>query len=230
LFLKSCGQKEEIQEEARVASTMVKNPHERNYSATLGIMVSEITMVDTTKKDERIEKDAPKTIFTPENVVGKIEVRPAITGDTLLAELPPLWIDTAKYEPAVNTNASDGRSGIMGGLIISMHPEKNNCQLPIGEATLEKKLANVKPSVSAYPNPIKAGNVLTVTLSDGIDYPKGVQMITSGGALISRLQPNFKTKGVFTVPIPAHLNAGTYFVQVVEQNESVKTAKIVIIN
>lgn len=227
LFLKSCGQKEETQGEVLYKPTVENKPDVREYKPTLGIMLPEITPVDTPKKTKvKMQPD-------PTSIVGELQVRKTLISDTTFVVMP-VDDDTLVREckktldtvTIVATNyATKGKLVIQSGAVsvttsATQYSNDSSDSMKLSEET----------KLFTYPNPVQAGHVITVTVPAAKDYPKGVQLISSSGAVISRIQPNFKSKGVFTLPISSNLRAGTYFIQVIAYDGSHKTAKIIVIN
>lgn len=219
LLLKSCGQQTDVMGKALLQERVSKKNDEFPV-ATVGMVLPNITPVDSLPAKKQITPNAVKADVAPVN----IESLTTLMGDTTAGEIR---IDTLTKEgnaplDTVNIVESNCRKNtIMGGLVATRIDVIKDGSISLTETPKQMIEA------LAYPNPINAGGQLTVSLKTNDDIIKQVQLFSSSGALVN-LQPwSFKEKNL-SVMIPSSLTTGVYFVRIVlGKNESV-TVKIIV--
>ena len=222
LFLKACNQRDEVVGKLAVQERMKEQKGEVAF-ATMGMISENIKPADTLPQ---VEKTKPAITIHATTLVGKLEMSAAVMGDTTI--LPATnKIDTAKIESqkpldTVNiTGYSDCyRNIIMGGLSISRGRVVKQ-DLPLTE-TPKQTIEAI-----AYPNPIKAGSQLTVSLKENGKFVKQVQLFSSSGALVNLQGWTVAEKNISAV-VPSSLAAGVYFLRVVSEKNQSSTVKIIV--
>lgn len=227
-FLASCEDRAEVvgklrvvTEQRTVGDTILVPP-----PPVMGMMTEEILPEDSTVKKTASPKE--KLVELSTYTVGELGP-PVIEQCTATVEAPPPG-DTAAKETVpmdtVNVTAypSQSKHYTMGGLMSSVQITKS------WQADLVRPDAMELLEVVAYPNPVRAGGVLTVGLPATADAPTQFQLLSAAGALVNA-QRNLSVKsGSLSVAVPSSLPAGTYFLRLVWTGGRNKTVKIVVLN
>ena len=233
LLLKSCGTKENSKGLAKVEK--VSHTEHEVSMTSIGyimpgqeLMISEITPVDTTVNlaEEKlitqglIIEDATKK----DTVINREADSVAMPIDTLdEAEVEYKQMDTV-----VVTAYSHTTTGkiIMGG-ISSVCTVKN---FEAKQDTVREEIHSSETvTFKVYPNPVKTGSVLTISLEGSDDFPQQIQILSASGQLISQIKQNEKEYAAVTnIQIPSNITAGIYFLQMITKSKQVKTTKIIV--
>ena len=223
LFLKSCGVKQDAKN--KMSFELKASQSKEETVATLGIMMPEITPVDTTNLVE-------EKIVRQGNIMGDIEIdsgtirkmdSAATEVDTSVANADTIFkpMDTVTviaYQTTVER--------IVTGSISSVCVTENN---QTKSDTVKKETLFHGLNFKAYPNPVRAGSLLTISFESTDDFPEQIQILSSSGQLISFRKQNEKEHSFLaSIPIPSSLTAGVYFLQIITKNREVKTTKIIV--
>lgn len=225
LMLKGCGQKNDVTGEPVAKERINKKAADTTF-ATMGMFLQDIKPVDSPSVATKVKKTT--AIDTP-SVVGELHVSGAVMGDT--AALPAVYkIDTVVTESKTSLDTVNvvgyrpcERSVIMGGLSISRSVAVRE-NVPLTE-TPEQKTEAV-----AYPNPVRAGGRVTVSLLSGDDGQKQVQLFSPSGALMKWQEDHLFKNGKLILTVPSSAASGTYFLRIVSQDRPSSTVKIVVLN
>jgi hypothetical protein len=217
LFLKSCGVKDNSQGKIKVESKTFHSP--KLPIATVGIMMPEITPVDTTKLlEEKIVKQGEimGDIAIQKMDSAKIEIDTLVTG-----------IDTvSKPMDSVTVVAYQTKVGVvvMGGISSVCMSESNQ----IVKDTVKDEESVPEINFKVYPNPVSAGSLLNISFEYANDFPKQIQLFSSSGQLVLLEQNKMRNISSNTIQIPSNITAGTYFLQFITKNKQSKTTKVIV--
>lgn len=227
LLLKSCGERQATMGVTQARTTAVDKDIKGNPIATLGYIMPQITAVDTMKKNT-----TSQPIKFKGDVVGEITPsKEIIKGDTIAVQQPEIIIDSVINEGKTpmdtvvisqTTQYLTGR--ITSGLVSSTCTvnKKEISQIPVHHE---------KFNVLAYPNPVKAGGVLTLSFSDMDNLPEQIQILSTSGAVVANIQQSTsKFSNLTKLTMPSAIPAGIYFVQLISKPGKNKTVKIVVTN
>lgn len=227
LFLKSCTDRQSTLGKIEITAPAKHDRGEQSYT-TVGLMLSEITPVDTAKE---IIQQPVKVEVMPTHTVGMIAPPTPVIGDTIINAFDPVeeTLPPKKscrpFDTVMDTNYTTYQKGeiVTGATSV------------ITTKTLTKDVVNKKEveefdySINAYPNPVKSGGRLTINLPlKGVI--RQIQLVATSGASIP-LASNLATEnGVINVTIPGGLAAGAYYLQIVTNNQKAKTVKLIVLN
>ena len=111
---------------------------------------------------------------------------------------------------------------IAGGIsVMKCRPAKK--EVPVKREEQEKQ--NV--GIVVYPNPVRPGAQLTISLSSEVEGLH-VKLLSSSGALISALQGNSFKGNTVTLSVPPFVIPGMYFLRVMTETNKEQTTKIII--
>jgi len=220
LFLKSCGVKENSVGKVHVESK-VSN---REDVVTLGIMLPEITPVDTEHVEEKI--------ITKGNIIGDIAWIDTIENQKtdsveMQADTAMIITDTAiAYKPmdtVVITTYPPTRCYVTMGAISVVRSMTENRSEPVNKESI------ALPEINLYPNPVHTGGRLNISFKSGDDLPEQIQVLSSSGQWISSIKATIEEHGSSaSVQIPSNLTAGVYFLQIITTNKKVKIKKVIV--
>lgn len=220
LFLKSCGFKEDSKGKIKVESRSNLQLKDKPIGIVGMMMFPEITPVDTSV---RIAEEEEMT-------------KGEIMGGTVISEMPdtsqPIIDSLAEeeivYKPmdtvvvSAFSNTSTGKI-MLGGISVcgveSTEPPDDSSKKEIASTN--------ENNFRVYPNPVRAGSQLTVSVEATDDIPDRIQILSSSGQLISEVRQNEKA-AITNLQIPSNLTAGIYFLQMISKNKQVKTTKVLV--
>jgi hypothetical protein len=218
-LLKSCGMKENTTGKMRVES---KTSDVEEFSvATLGIMIPEITAVDTSA--QVLKED----FVTKGQITGDVEIDQktnsvAMPVDSIVEETEIVYkpMDTVVIQ---SYGATTGKIMLSGAISVcrveTVQQEKDSVQQ---ETNIDNEI-----KFKAYPNPVRAGSLLNLSFESSDDFPEILQIVSSSGQLISQLKQNSKA-AITNIQIPLNLTAGIYFLRLITKNKETKTTKIIV--
>lgn len=82
-------------------------------------------------------------------------------------------------------------------------------------------------SSSIYPNPIKSGDPIHISLINGQNFKGTILIINSIGQIIEKTVLNFE-EGAQNIEIPINLKTGDYFLSITNENTKISTNKITV--
>jgi hypothetical protein len=184
--------------------------------ATVGMILPEIVPYEKpVSKPELIKCDANETVGIVDTV---FESATAI--EDTIREGPLM-------EPVViHTYPTQGKiSVIMGGVSsrksIAYHLEEDS---EMGKSKDDPS----KEKFLAYPNPVYAGSMLTITFPEN-NIPEKIQLLSVSGQLITSIEQDpseFAT--IFNLRIPSQVSSGLYFLRLIGENKILKTIKVIV--
>ena len=219
LFLKSCTQK--TKDIGKIQVEYSGHSQERKTvprMATLGFIVPEITPLDTLRVEQPpvVEKEIREE--ESEKLLKEIYLDKTVDNTDSIKEYPlmdPVKITTSNYGM---TNCV-----IMGGFT-SARVNVVAGAIPL----MEKESTPVKEQFNAYPNPVRAGSLLTISYPEN-EFPERIDLLSSSGQLITSIrQQAAEYATVFNLSIPSSAKAGLYFVRVASKEKVLKTMKLVV--
>lgn len=224
LLLKACGEKGSLQGKVAVESFQNKRAEEK--ALMVGGIFSEIMPVDSLQTPKPpVGSRAEETFIAGELAPSSCRV----VGDTIaVSSVLPEDVTRQEIRPMDTVTVTGYQNHSMGGFMAGGISVVTIDTL-IAEKKVEKETEKEDIQVNAFPNPVRAGSQLTIALASATDAPKQLQLISSGGALIRSLSSNLSKSKSITLPIPAGLAAGTYFVRIVTESQH-STTKIIILN
>ena len=219
LFLKSCGEK--VNTKGKIALESTSNHQTRKVEMILGNMFPQITPVDTS------------VALKPEVITrGEIRVDTAFGAQTdsvtipedSLTQMEPVY---KSMDTVVVTSYQSTTGRIVMGGISTCKVEVS--QLKNDSTHNESSLHKDEIDFTVYPNPVRAGSLLTISFKNINDLPERIQVLSSSGQLISQVKQTEKNVvTVRTIQIPSNLTAGVYFLQANTINKKIKTTKIIV--
>ena len=225
LMLKSCGQRDDVQGKIAVQKSAEKNEKDFLVGA-LGKVMTNITPIDSVPAKRKPRLPVPPSVA--HQTMGEVAVSDSVMGDTM-ASPSKCVIDTTKL-----------RESMLDTLTVTAY--NNTCQrMYMGAVSMVtvKKIQKVDPlplptpqpfDVKAFPNPVKAGSSLTVSLLSGKEELRELHIVSGTGALVFSKQLELVNEGNASFSIPSSLLSGTYFVQIITKNNLQKVTKIVVVN
>lgn len=205
------------------------------FNITVGVVLSQITPVDTGPIPQTIEIIESKCYTVGITTIEP--TTPTVMGDTIAipverSEVLKEEIKEAKDMDTVNviglqtvrTVSPTSCNQIISGMI---SVENKETQTNKNEIKLNDLIEDA--NVTVYPNPVKAGSQITIT-SPNDKVIHQLQLFSSSGALIKTTQTNNQSDVNNKFSLPASISSGTYFLRVILQGEKIKTAKIIVTN
>jgi hypothetical protein len=189
--------------------------------ATLGIMIPEITAVDTSA--QVLKED----FVTKGQIIGDVEIDQktnsvAMPVDSIVEETEIVYkpMDTVVIQ---SYGATTGKIMLSGAISVcrveTVQQEKDSVQQ---ETNIDNEI-----KFKAYPNPVRAGSLLNLSFESSGDFPEILQIVSSSGQLISQLKQNSKTT-IINIQIPSNITDGIYFLRLITKNKETKTTKIIV--
>jgi methionine-rich copper-binding protein CopC len=208
----------------------VEAPQQRNEgirTATVGMMLSEITPVDSSKE---VKKAPEKIEVVTTHSVGLISPPPPITGDTIINAIEPVEeiVPIKESCKPLDTVTVASSTGYQTGRLVSGGISVVTTKV-ISEDIIRKEIKEDSFSIKAYPNPVKAGGQLTISVTSNESISR-LQLVAASGASFPLANIRIPKSGLMTVTIPDGLAAGTYFLQIVMNNQKSKTVKLILLN
>lgn len=174
---------------------------------TLGFAIPEIIPYET---PEKIKCKSEEISAFP---VEKIDSLP-IKEDTIISSAP---LDTVK----IITYAMMGKTM---GLFSTVTSIKN----VHADATINLKKESSDEKFLAYPNPVHAGSMLTITFPEN-NIPEKIQLISVSGQIITSIEQDISAYATMcNIRIPSHVSSGIYFLRLISKNKILNTSKIVV--
>lgn len=219
-LLKSCGVKENTKGKVKLESkaSRVEPPL---LVGTVGMILPEITPVDTSMRI--IEEN----IVTQGEIVGDIEISPKVdTVEKLIDTLGEVVYKPMDTVVVVAYPSIECRS-VVGAISVC---KVENVKAQSDSLAKESALAS-EFNFKLYPNPVRTGGILNISVEDKNNLPEQIQILSSSGQLVSQVkQKENKAATVTTIQIPSNITAGVYFLQMITKTKEVKTAKVIVTN
>lgn len=229
LFLKSCGNRESIMGKMNVKLTTVK-------PTVLGELVAPqiqaITPPDSLSsikiKSESSTIGSGNKNHPPQDRFSFPRIENEILQETEKNEQDSMPFPV-KAMDTVSLFAYNSRSltGIVGGISMVY-----SCDINKEKIEIFKNSSPDLPETSSYkiyPNPVKAGSLITVSLNGPENMPELVQLINNSGQLIMSVKMDAGDASVFNVRIPSSIQPGLYFLRMIKSGGRIpQTEKIFI--
>jgi hypothetical protein len=230
LFLKSCGQKDQMTGEMAVRSSeeITQPGLEPYYGIVENILpgIKPIEKLKIEKRNELTRVEIIKRKSSHEKILENNLPDPDSMAKSVAAELSAI---KGKEHSCFSTDAefmSVRLGGVVSGMTISRTRVKQ--QQEVKEIN---PLPNIEKEYSMFPNPVKAGALLTITHSKTAEAPELVQIINSAGQVISSIRQNGSEYAtVFNISISSNVSEGVYFVQLIAKGKLIKTEKVVVVH
>jgi hypothetical protein len=219
LFLKSCGVKHDTKDKVNVESKA--NDIQEHSFATLGMMMPEITPVDTSAIIE--EKAIIDGAIVGDIDIVRISDSVAVPIDSSVKEDSEIVYQPMDTVLIQSYSASVGRMVTTGAVSIC----KAETIQEEGESRKQEFQIEDDMNFKVYPNPVRAGSSLNVSFESANDFSEIIQILSSSGQVISQLKQNGKT-AITNIQIPWNCAAGIYFLRLVTKNKEVKTTKVIV--
>lgn len=227
LFLKSCGQKQEV-----VGEIAVRQEQKDNYPVILGTVLSRITPVDTnTVKVQSTETVSCGVTTGDVDVLPIEEAKDKIS--TPLENIPlqlPQNMDSIAgiiaepYSTKLDVLAGEEKYILMGGLSIThvrtKVAETAPVVLPPAKADLQKN------ELTVYPNPVSRGQTITVASKE--NFAGVYRVLSASGQLMRTGKLAISVGQEFFVPVQSW-PAGAYILLLVEEASAKKYSQSFIV-
>jgi len=178
------------------------------------------------------ERWAPKTVLHVEDeILGQLDIT-SDKNDT--ATLEYNFNDRPKHDSSPNEDLRQNKeeeklNGMLGEVIITSAKPKTECIKPLPIITEYKTTNLADKEAVIYPNPVKAGQLLTIVFKNSENFPSQIQLISSSGqTLTSQLNNLNKYSSRFSLRIPEKVTSGTYFIQFIYSDNTIRTNKIIV--
>jgi len=233
LSLKSCGE--------RTMGKVDATQTEKTILNSTPITMGEPQMSKTDCKVISVENYATLGLVGPtivnDTAMSKPEVVEEVIGDVITSGNDTATfddnIDTGRYVSVANADTSTISENylieMMGEVIVTHANTKTDTIKSLTTITRYQKTNLADKEILVYPNPIKAGALLTIVAADPENFPRQIQLISSSGQILtSILQNKNEYSTTFSIRIPENVTAGTYFIQLIYNDNTIKTTKLVV--
>ena len=240
-MLKSCGMKQSVEGKVLMDSP-VKNETPKEMQRLVGIILpgSDIELIqsDSIQLDGMVVKYDESNDEYKKNKSGK-DVKSKIMKEKVTNIQQKVLEQESKIEErlASNIKVSDdpikmrnvqqlisGR--IYGGLVANV----KICKQEQSDKMETKHSTHVSAElIHIFPNPVRTGSLLTISVKDKEDLPSIVQLYDASARMVTNISEELSDEStVFNVRIPSGLARGIYFLRLINKEGNVVTKKIMV--
>ncbi len=219
LFLKSCGSRNQVTGDYTIDK---KEIIEYNSVEVNGVMVRDITNKNISiKAENNLKKHKIKPVRKIEHD-HLVKTEAKLITNEFPTEKMPKFDEMARFDEMQMSQVIT-----VGGFI-----RVSRVDLKIQESDqVEQKNHPIadEQDLQVYPNPVKAGQSITIARNNGNFYPGQVQLLSSSGQLVHRFQFSSTQQSSFQISLPSSLKPGLYFLQMTEPGtQSSFTKKLIV--
>ncbi|HYH16689.1 MAG TPA: T9SS type A sorting domain-containing protein [Flavisolibacter sp.] len=245
LMLKSCNIKDRLTGSSSLALSDNRSKQAGINYETMGVVImpldSEVDSIPpppvggqvevvfaTTTDDDYVKGEVAAVDYKEAGtLVGDIEVTPVEPApvDSIIVAQSINEIDTAFVEMDTVTVGASYISCTKAYKISCSTPAKviHTYTNPAKETALQTS------AITAYPNPVRAGSILNLKLSIKDRAPISIQLVTANGQRVLHKQLSQSEQGnLVSLPLPAGLPAGVYFLQAVDATGAALQSRVVV--
>jgi hypothetical protein len=224
ILLKSCGSKESVSGDIKV-EFKASQPRTDYATGIVGMLIPQITPAPDKMKTSKTEQT--EELVTKGEMMG--DISDASLPDTVAMSVDTL-VQTQQLRNIPDTiifAEDDSTARIMVGGISVCNVESINEEQASGQ---KENPAFEEIKFKVYPNPVRAGSMLTISSANGDALTQRIQLLSSSGQLISDIKQNGKdSNAVVKINIPWISAPGVYFLHMISNNGVVATTKVIVI-